>query len=134
MSATTRGAGTSPGETESTLRADTTSRVYRGRGTVGFDQKRQYERHVVALDVAFTVEGERVTGKSRDVSLGGMFIETRQSLPYGTQFSLEVKLPALPDPVEIDATVRWVGPEGMGVQWGMLRAKETWAINQLTKR
>lgn len=101
---------------------------------MAYQQTRQFERFVVALDVAFVVDGERVTAKSRDASLGGMFIETPRSLPYGTQFELEVKLPALAQPVKIDSTVRWSGPTGMGVQWGTLHTNATWAINQLTKR
>ncbi len=98
-----------------------------------YQQARQFERFVVALDVAFMVDGERVTAKSKDASLGGMFIETTRPLAYGTQFELEVKLPALAEPVKIEATVRWSGPTGMGVQWGALHTKATWAINQLTK-
>ncbi len=101
---------------------------------MSFDQKRQYDRYVAALDVTYDREGERVAAVSRDVSLGGMFIETDKPLAYGTKFSIEVKLPALPQPVVIDATVRWTGADGMGLQWGMLRAKETWAINQLTSK
>jgi len=100
---------------------------------VAFETKRQFDRFVVALKVAYTRDGERVEARSRDVSLGGMFIETALSLPYGTNFELAVTLPALAEPALIEATVRWVGPTGMGVQWGMLHAKETWAINQLTK-
>ena len=88
----------------------------------------------MALDVSFQIDGERMTARSKDVSLGGMFIETARSLPYGTRFELEVKLPALAEPVRIEATVRWTGPTGMGVQWGALHTKATWAINQLTKR
>ncbi len=135
MSAATIGGGTSPGANDSALREDTAAaQAYTGRGNVSFAQKRQYERYVVALDVAFTVESERVQARSKDVSLGGMFVVTDRALPYGTTFELEVKLPALPQPAVIEATVRWSGPNGMGVQWGLLRARETWAIHQLTKR
>jgi type IV pilus assembly protein PilZ len=101
---------------------------------VTYAQKRQYERYAVALDVAFNVGSERVAARSKDVSLGGMFIVTDRALPYGTKFELEVRLPALTQPALIEATVRWSGPNGMGVQWGLLRARETWAIHQLTKR
>ena len=134
MSAATTGDGTSPGTTDLSLREVTaTPQAYRVRGAVAFETKRQFDRFVVALKVTYTRDGERVEALSRDVSLGGMFIETELSLPYGTKFELAVTLPALAQPALIDATVRWVGPTGMGVQWGALHAKETWAINQLTK-
>lgn len=100
---------------------------------MGFDNKRQYDRFPIRLRVGFDKDGERVAAVSRDISLGGMFIETDRPLPYGTQVILEVALPSLPAPAQIQATVRWVGAEGMGVQFGTLRARETWAINQLFK-
>lgn len=101
---------------------------------MAFDTKRQYERTLVALSVAFLKDNVRIVARSRDLSLGGMFVETDKPLPYGTNFELAVTLPALPEPAVIEATVRWIGPTGMGVQWGTLRAKETWAINQLMTR
>jgi hypothetical protein len=76
----------------------------------------------------------RVVGRTRDISLGGAFIETDRALAYGARFQIEIKLPVLATPAVIEATVRWTGPEGMGIQWGSLRARETWAINQLVKR
>jgi len=101
---------------------------------MSYANKRRHERYPAVLDVAFDQTGGRVAARSRDVSLGGMFIETDRALPYGTRFHLEVRLPALDVPVLIEATVRWSGTTGMGVQWGTLRAKETWAINQLSRR
>ena len=98
-----------------------------------FTNKRLHERFPVALDVSFEFEGRRAQGRSRDISLGGMFIETPSPLPYGTSVVIEVKLPAMNSPAKLQATVRWSGREGMGVQFGTLRAKETWAINQLVR-
>jgi uncharacterized protein (TIGR02266 family) len=101
--------------------------------SVGSD-KRQYERYPIAIGVAFTMGNERVEARSRDISLGGMFIETTRVLPYGTRVSLELNLPSLPAPAVVECTVRWAGSDGMGVQFGSLRARETWAINQLARR
>ncbi len=69
--------------------------------------------------------------RSRDLSLGGMFLESADLLPYGTQFTAAVELPALEAPALIRCTVRWAAGPGMGVAFGALRAAETWAINQL---
>jgi uncharacterized protein (TIGR02266 family) len=96
--------------------------------------KRRYERHPAAIEVVIQSEGRTIAGRSRDISLGGMFVETTAALPYGTRVSLELKLPALAATAVIDATVRWTGKDGMGVQFGSLRARETWAINQLVRR
>jgi uncharacterized protein (TIGR02266 family) len=95
--------------------------------------KRQYERHVAELVVAFEKDGQRVEARSRDISLGGMFVTTDRALPYGSRVVIEVALPSLSAPARIEVTVRWSNAEGMGVQFGTLRARETWAINQLAR-
>jgi hypothetical protein len=95
--------------------------------------KRQYERYPVSVEVVVRHGETRVVARSRDISLGGMFVLTDRPLPYGTPCQLEIKLPSLPSPAVIEATVRWAGPDGMGLQFGALRARETWAINQLIR-
>lgn len=74
-----------------------------------------------------------VEALTRDVSLGGIFILTDRALPYGTVAHFELRLPALPEPARIEGTVRWSAHDGMGVQFHSLRARETWAINQLAR-
>ena len=95
--------------------------------------KRQFERISVQLLVRYPVGGEMVEAYTRDVSLGGIFINTDKGLPYGTVAVFEVRLPALPEPAKIEGTVRWSSSDGMGVQFHSLRARETWAINQLAR-
>jgi hypothetical protein len=72
-----------------------------------------------------------VEAKTRDVSLGGVFIVTDQALPFGTVAVFELDVPAVPMAAKIEGTVRWSSADGMGVQFHSLRARETWAINQL---
>lgn len=62
-----------------------------------------------------------------------MYLVTTSSLPYGTPVTLEFFLPALKEDARLTATVRWVKDDGMGVQFGSLRAREVWALNQLFK-
>ncbi len=95
--------------------------------------RRVHERFEVELDVT-VLHGEReLTGKTINVSLGGMFIACEESLPFGTSVKVRVTLPALKESADLPATVRWVTPDGLGVQFGPLRAKETWAMNELVK-
>jgi uncharacterized protein (TIGR02266 family) len=93
--------------------------------------KRQFERVSAQLLVRFSADGALVEAYTQNVSLGGMFINTHKVLPYGTVAVFEVHLPALPEPAKIEGTVRWSNSDGMGVQFHSLRARETWAINQL---
>ena len=78
-------------------------------------------------------ESGKIETITENVSLGGMLLVTEESLPYGTPVTLQFYLPALKEDAQLEATVRW-GREGrMGVQFGSLRARDVWALNQLFK-
>ncbi len=70
-----------------------------------------------------------MTGVALDIGLGGMFIEAVESLAYGA--SLEVILPG--SSIRLPATVRWSSGNGMGVQFGLLGARETHAVTTLVE-
>ncbi len=58
---------------------------------------------------------------SRDVSLGGMFIETKQPLPIGSRFQLRFNLEDRGPAIQADAEVVYqVAKLGMGVQFVQL--------------
>lgn len=95
--------------------------------------RRVHERFSIELPVTIVHEEGTFEATSRNLSLGGMFIVTEVDLPYGTQGTLRVKLPAMKTESEIPVTIRWKTPEGLGLQFGSLRALEVWALNQLTR-
>jgi hypothetical protein len=43
------------------------------------------------------------------------------------------RLASLKEDTEVDATVRWKQPDGLGLQFGSLRAIDVWGLNQLFK-
>jgi hypothetical protein len=45
-----------------------------------------------------------------------------------------VALPGEATPLRLSGTVRWSHGDGFGVQFGLLGARETFAITQLTKK
>jgi len=59
----------------------------------------------------------------RNMSLVGAFVELGP-LPMGTAISLTFALPLLKEPLSLDAIVQWCTEEGIGVQFGALRAWE----------
>jgi PilZ domain len=94
------------------------------------DDNRKYPRKAVEAIVAFQAgEGPRVDARCRDVSLGGMFIETSPPLPYGAKLRIYLPLPGLD--AGIECVVRWAKPDGMGVQFGAMGARETHALTRL---
>jgi len=97
---------------------------------------RRYQRAAIDVAVEFVAKGstERTAGRAKDISLGGMFIETATPLPFGAELVVHVTLPRQRAAFALPGVVRWArGTEGMGVQFGLIGARETHAITELTK-
>lgn len=93
---------------------------------------RKHPRKSIELPVAFRLgDGPCVEAICRDLSLGGMFIETTSPAPFGATIEVQLSLPGLKQPTSIASIVRWTTPEGMGVQFGVMGARETYALTQL---
>ncbi len=98
-------------------------------------EKRRTDRVPIDLPVHFASKGslDKVPGVSRDISLGGMFIETAFAAPFGAAILVGLTLPGQQAPVLLSGTVRWTSASGMGVQFGLLGARETYAITELER-
>lgn len=95
-------------------------------------ENRQHPRKAIATEVGFQIgDGPRTEARCRDVSLGGMFIETATPVPYGTPVRIYARLPDMPGEALIEAIVRWAKPDGMGVQFGRMGARETHGLTVL---
>ncbi len=91
--------------------------------------RRKYRRVAGGVRVIYSgVHVERATreyldGIARDLSIGGLFIETRRPLPKGTLVDLDffVGREAREEPVHARAVVRWTRrffrPRGMGLEF-----------------
>jgi uncharacterized protein (TIGR02266 family) len=53
-----------------------------------------------------------ITASTRDISVGGAFIEHDRPLPIGTELYVELYVPTAEEPLELDAEVRWIVPPG----------------------
>ncbi len=93
---------------------------------------RRYARVPFAVDLEFVAKGgtERQHGRSQDISLGGLFITSATPRAFKAELTVYVKLPGEPAPFALPAVVRWTRPDGMGVQFGNLGARETYAITE----
>jgi type IV pilus assembly protein PilZ len=93
---------------------------------------RRYSRVPFHAPVTFTAKGSEETseGECRDLSLGGMFIETTTPRPFGSEVVVHVSVPGEAKPYVLPGVVRWVRGGGMGVQFGLLGARET---NMITR-
>lgn len=94
---------------------------------------RRHHRVPFTEAVVFTRKGSdaRAQGRSTDISLGGMFVETTAAEPFGTEVVVHVHVPGEPSAFALPGIVRWTAPDGMGVQFGNLGARETHTITEL---
>ncbi len=62
-----------------------------------------------------------------------MFIETTTPLPFKSELTVHITLPGQKAPFAFPGVVRWTRSDGMGVQFGLIGARETHAITEVTK-
>ena len=95
---------------------------------------RRYQRAPIDVTLEFTLKGgnERLAGRATDISLGGMFVLTSQPPAFGAEVVIHVVVPGQKSTFSLPGVVRWCRPDGMGVQFGNLGARETHAITELT--
>lgn len=97
-------------------------------------EKRVHPRVSVELSVTCEFKDRpAINGVAKDLSLGGMFIETTEVVPFGTQVTITATIPGMDRESRLPAIVRWSTPGGFGTQFGMLGARETHAITRLLK-
>jgi uncharacterized protein (TIGR02266 family) len=97
---------------------------------------RRFIRTPIDAPVTFTHKSsaEVISGRAKDVSVGGMFIETERPASFGTEVTVRLRLPKSKDELTLPGLVRWVRDGGMGIQFGLLGAKETHEITEVVRR
>jgi hypothetical protein len=102
-----------------------------GAMQVPVNDKRSQLRFRNRLPMLIELGDERLEASSRNLSLGGTFIEARSpSLREGARIRLRFSVPTQPDPIVTEAQVRWTEADGVGVSFGALRAREMWALTR----
>ncbi len=93
-------------------------------------EKRKFPRKPVDLSAAIIVAGssEPIEGRVRDLSIGGGFILVNAVLAFGARIEVRIDFPAPAGSLKLPAVVRWSDDDGVGVQFGLLGARETHAI------
>ena len=99
------------------------------------EDKRSHPRVIVNTPVSCEVRGgTSFEGLAKDISIGGMFVESTEVVPFGTEVTIVGHFTGTKGDLRLPAIVRWAKPDGFGVQFGSLGARETHAISQLLKR
>jgi type IV pilus assembly protein PilZ len=96
---------------------------------------RRHARVPVDISVELAIRGsdERTQGRATDISIGGMFVRVEQPFSFNAAIVVYAQLPGQSETVVLPGVVRWVRDGGMGVQFGLLGARETHAITKITR-
>lgn len=98
------------------------------------EEKRVHARAPIDIAVACkTPEGVSASGVAKDISVGGVYIESEKTFEFNTQLTIHISLPGTNGELALPAVVRWSKPGGFGVQFQLLGARETHAITNLLK-
>lgn len=97
------------------------------------DRRRASTRHEVDLEARLVIEGQVEPCVLRNLSQGGAFAASRK-LPIGAEVTVMFRVPTLETELEVTAVVRWATDDGVGLQFGGVRAREAWALGQYLKK
>jgi uncharacterized protein (TIGR02266 family) len=90
------------------------------------------------VEVVYTTTTGRHTAFTRNIGVGGAFIETTVPEQPGTPLTLELAVPTIHAPILVEAEVRWTcaapgtddSPAGMGVKFHPLEVDELLSLNE----
>jgi hypothetical protein len=69
-----------------------------------------------------------------DISIGGVFIETKDRFKPGEAVIIHFSLPASPEPFSIFGKIAWSGPAGFGVRFDTLPPRQRLAIKTFVEK
>jgi hypothetical protein len=96
--------------------------------------QRKYHRVPINWEVTCIQEdGVSFTGLIKDLSLGGLFVESKDTPAFDAKLTLVVRGVTTRE-LRLPAIVRWSEPHGFGVQFGLLGAYATHVIVDLVKK
>jgi PilZ domain len=84
----------------------------------------------VQLDIEFTIGDKQHRSKTRNLSLGGAFVDTEVKPPFNSRVQLRFNIPNQREAILVGGVVRWSDPGGFGVQFDGLRARDVWALGK----
>lgn len=101
-------------------------------------EKRRDPRTIIKIKIDYETEGAYLYSYSKDLSEGGIFIQTNKPLKVGERIKLSFILPELLEKIETWGEVAWVNEagtegltEGMGVRFVNLDPEKTKLIEDV---
>ncbi len=95
---------------------------------------REYPRKSCLINADYRVRGRECRSYILDISIGGVFIETRDRYAVGEEVILNFNLPDHPQPFSLRGRIAWSGPEGFGVKFDHLPPSQGSAIRRYVEQ
>ena len=108
-------------------------------GQVEID-RRKSNRAELVVRVQYQTVDEFFSEFARNINEGGLFVETDSALPLGSVVSLQFHIPGSDEPIQVHGSVvrqtdgAGDEPQGMGIEFETLAAKDSQRINVLVRR
>jgi len=95
-------------------------------------RERQRKYYFVAVD--YSADGRSYRDFIQDVSLGGVFIETRESFSEGQEILMILPILGRERPIKVDATIARTEPRGVGVKFRLDSGEQLALIEELLEK
>jgi PilZ domain len=102
-------------------------------GSWSLRTKRSSVRLPLELPVIIERDQGQAKGLTRNIGLGGAFIDAAEPLVYDERIRLWLPLHGTEALACLPSVVRWFDPRGFGVQFLELGASEAYALTQLMR-
>ena len=96
---------------------------------MGENQRRQ-QRYDRRVPVDVVIDGVAWSSFTRNMSLGGVYVESDSKIPLGVRAQLRFRIPTQKEEIAVGGTVRWIDGTGFGVQFDGLRARDVYALGK----
>jgi type IV pilus assembly protein PilZ len=97
-------------------------------------EHRQQQRYDRRISVEWAEGDNWRTALTRNMSIGGIYIESSEKMTLGKKLKLRFRVPTQKEPIEVGAQVRWSDASGFGAQFDGLRARDVWALGKFLEQ
>jgi hypothetical protein len=79
-------------------------------------ERRKCRRKRCFMPVNYTIDHHIHQNFVRNISPDGMFIASKKQFETGRQLQLELSVPKIENPIQVDGEIKWFSERGFGVQ------------------
>jgi Tfp pilus assembly protein PilZ len=95
---------------------------------------RENPRKSCLINANYQIRGNDFRSYILDISIGGVFIETKERVAIGENITLNFSLPSLAQPFSMTGMIAWSGPSGFGVKFKTPPAVQGQAIRSFVEK